>query len=112
CLETRSVCGAAAACLPHFVKRRTNPAQVCLIFNLEVRRDRMPCPARSRGIDARGHARRALPWTDRGRWPAVAHGGNGARFALTAALRRAGSDRGLRSHAARSPAAAEGIRSP
>src|SRR5215469_2747418 len=53
CLETRSVCGAAATCLRSFVKRRTNPAQVCSIFDQEVRRDRMSRPARSRGIDAR-----------------------------------------------------------
>src|SRR5215831_16088571 len=49
CLETRSVCGAAATCLRPFAKRRTNPAQVCSIFNQEVRSTECHVPR----IDAR-----------------------------------------------------------
>src|SRR5262249_51581205 len=61
CLETRSVCGAAATCLRPFVKRRTNPAQVCSIFDQEVRRDRMPRPRASMFSGApEGYCRRAL----------------------------------------------------
>src|SRR5262249_18798229 len=45
CLETRTVCRVAACWLRPFVKRRTNPAQVCPIFNQAT--SRTGCPGRT-----------------------------------------------------------------
>ena len=83
-LETRGICGATAICLRPFVKRRTNPAQACSIFNQEVPRDRMPPPCASMPASAQGYCRRArrtrrpcarppanFLGTDGGRWPAA-----------------------------------------
>src|SRR5262249_7341739 len=102
CLETRSVYRAATGAVRPFVKHRTNPAQACLIFSQR-------CPERpnAHALGIAAGRDRAPPRNVPERPPPAGSGGRRAP-ALIAALRRAGSDRDLRSRVARSPAAGGG----